>query len=249
MTEPSSARDIAATWEPQLPGRLATRDVPDAIVEPDWGGVRVVVALTEESAAVFAHGQEIPVPEELVAALRAAFGALDAVIEGNLTTMALRTGEGAFPPPPKVDRPPLLVPRALRQSVRDDPYVRARDHREAALAAEPDVLEALEAGDRHAFVATDLLWLDGQSLLDIPLLERKRLLETVLEDSLLVRVTAFVRASAIVTLVTWGTLGFGDLFYRAANSRYLPGRENPDWAVGRPPRGPHGPAEPPTPPR
>jgi ATP-dependent DNA ligase len=102
---------------------------------------------------------------------------------------------------------------------------------------------------RHAFVATDLLWLDGEPLLEVPLLERKRLLGTVLEESFLVRVTAFVRPSAVMTLVTWGALGFGDLSYRSANSRYLPGRENPDWAVGRPPEGPHGPVKPPTPPR
>jgi hypothetical protein len=49
-----------------------------------------------------------------------------------------------------------------------------------------------------------------------------------------------VKASAFMTLVTWGTLGFGELHYRAANSRYLAGRENPDWAVSRPPEGPHG---------
>lgn len=248
MTEPASPTDIAATWEPQRPGRLPVRDIRDAIVEPDWGGLRAVVAFTESAATVFAHGEEVAVPEELGAALREAFGALDAVIEGNLTTMALLTGEGAFPKPPAIERPPILVPRALRQSVKDDPYVRARDHAKTALAAEPAVLEALENGVRHAFVATDLLWLDGEPLLDVPLLERKRLLGTVLEESFLVRVTAFVRPSAVMTLVTWGALGFTELSYRSANSRYLPGRENPDWAVGRPPEGPLGPMKPPTPP-
>ena len=249
MTEPTSPNDIATAWEPQRPGRLAVRDIRDAIVEPDWGGLRVVVAFTETSATVFAHSQEVTVPEELGTALKAAFGALDAVIEGNLTTKALLTGEGAFPKPPTIERPPILVPRALRQSVKDDPYVRARDHAKTALAAEPAILAALEEGVPHVFVATDLLWLDGQPLLDVPLLERKRLLGTVLAESFLVRVTVFVRPSAVMTLVTWGALGFSDLSYRSANSRYLPGRENPDWAVGRPPEGPHGPVRPPTPPR
>ena len=51
-------------------------------------------------------------------------------------------------------------------------------------------------GERHAFVATDLLWIDGQPIDDVPLLERKRLLEAVLDESYLVRVSAFVRPSA-----------------------------------------------------
>jgi hypothetical protein len=73
--------------------------------------------------------------------------------------------------------------------------------------------------------------------MDVPLLERKRLLDTVLRPSRLVRVTPFVRpASAPQTLITWATLGFSDLSWRAANSRYLAGRENPGWAVAAAPR-------------
>ena len=82
-------------------------------------------------------------------------------------------------------------------------------------------------------MATDLLWLDGQPLDDVPLLERKRLLEAVLDESYLVRVSAFVRPSAVMTLVSWGTLGFSELSYRASNSRYLAGRVNEDWAIAQ----------------
>jgi len=249
MPDPIAPREIAAAWEPQLPGRRATRDIPDAIVEPDWGGARVVAALTRDEAALYAHGEEVAVPEALLREILAAFGAVEAVIEGHLTTSALRSGEGAFPESPRVERPPILVPRVFRERVTDDPYVRARDHVSRALAAEPATLEALERGEPHAFVATDLLWLDGQSLIEIPLLERKRLLETVLGVSELVRVGVFVRASAMLTLATWGSLGFAELQYRAANSRYLSGRENPDWAVGRPPQGPGGPSRTPSPAR
>ena len=52
-----------------------------------------------------------------------------------------------------------------------------------------------------------------------------------------------VKPSAILTQVTWGTLGFRELHYRAANSRYMAGRENPSCAISRPPEGPHGPAK------
>src|ERR1019366_3581781 len=105
-------------------------------------------------------------------------------------------------------------------------------HERRREAEAPDVLDALEAGEPHAFVAVDLLWLDGQDLADVPLLERKRLLDTVLRPSKLVRVTPFVRpVSAPRTLITWATLGFTDLSWRAANARYLPGRGNPGWGV------------------
>ena len=128
-----------------------------------------------------------------------------------MTTAALRSSTGAFPTMPTVERPPILVPRAIRKDVKDDPFVRARDYEQAAARLEPAVREALERGERHAFVATDLLWLDGSSLADVPLLERRRILEGVLAESYLVRISAIVRPSAVLTLVTWGALGFRDL--------------------------------------
>jgi hypothetical protein len=240
MTDEPTARVVAEAWQPQRPGRRAAKDVPDAIVEPEWGGMRVVAALTADEAGLYRDGGEIPAPDELLRALLDAFLAVEAVVEGHVMTAALRSGEGAFPSMPKVERPPILVPRALRQNVRDDPFVHARDYEAAASRLEPVVREALERGERHAFVATDLLWLDGTSLLDVPLLERRRLLEGVLEESFLVRRSAFVRPSSVLTLVTWSSLGFADLSYRASNSRYLAGSENPDWVVARAPDSPVG---------
>ena len=240
MATETHPRAIAEAWEPQRPGRRGPGDIADAIVEPDWGGMRAVAALTDDEAALYRGGGVVPVPDELLQALLDAFGAVDAVIEGHVTTAALRSSTGAFPSMPKVERPPILVPRAIRRDVKDDPYVRARDSEQAAARLEPAVREALEAGERHAFVATDLLWVDGQSLADVPLLERRRLLEGVLTESFLVRISTIVRPSAILTLVTWGALGFRDLSYRAANSRYLSGREQPDWAIAPAPDAPRG---------
>ncbi len=249
MDDGQAVLDLAFAWRPQRPGTRAVKDITDALVEPEWGGIRAVVVLTVDRAVIVRDGAEIPVPDELPGELVAAFNAVDALVEGYLTTTAFRSGEGALPPPTKVERPPILIPRAVRKSVKDDPYVRARDYEAHARTVAPEVIEALEQGERHAFVASDLLWLDGQPLDDVPLLERKRLLDGVLEPSFLVRVTPQVKPTARLTLVTWGTLGFGELHYRAANSRYLAGRENPDWAVGRPPEGPMGPLAAPIPKR
>jgi len=224
-------RDAAAAWRPQRPGRRAPRDLREALVEPDWGGVRVVAALTPDEVELYKDGKTVQAPEEVLQALLDGFSGIEAVVEGHLTTDALRTSEGAFPAPPKVERPPILIPRLRRADFQNDPYIHGRDHEVEVAELEPQTLEAIERGERHAFVATDLLWLDGQPITTVPLLERKRLLEAVLGESFLVRVSAFVRPSAEGTLIAWGTLGFRELSYRASNSRYLMGAENPDWAM------------------
>jgi ATP-dependent DNA ligase len=81
-----------------------------------------------------------------------------------------------------------------------------------------------------AFVAVDLLSIDGTSLIDVPLLERKRLLDGVLHQGELVRITPFVRPPGGTFIATWLASGLRGLAYKAANSRYLPGDRNDDWA-------------------
>jgi len=230
--------ELAIAWRPQRPGRRGVRDIVDPLVEPDWSGLRVVAAITPEQATVVHDGEPVAAPEDLLRGLLDGFTAIGALVEGSLTTIALHGGEGVVPTAAKVERPPILVPRFIRPNVEDDPYVRARDFESRVRVVEPRVLTALEQGEAHAFVATDLLWLDDEPLDDVSLLERKRLLEAVLEPSYLVRISPYVKPSAQLTLVTWRNQGFALLHYRAANSVYLAGQENPDVAVSRPPEGP-----------
>jgi ATP-dependent DNA ligase len=82
-----------------------------------------------------------------------------------------------------------------------------------------------------ALVAVDLLALGDEPLLDIPLLERKRLLESVLREGPRIRRTPFVREPAGSFIITWRSLGFGGLAYKEANSRYRPGAANDDWSL------------------
>ncbi len=240
MTTPAAHQAFAAAWQPQRPAGGRPRNLRDPIVEPEWGGLRVAAAVDEDEASMHWEGEQVPAPEPVLRSLLEVFRAGDAVIEGHLTTAALRSSEGAFPPPPDVPRQSMLVPRVLRQNIDDDPYIRTRDLAIKAEGVALKTLVELERGVPHAFVATDLLWLDGQVLVDVPLQERKRLLEAVLGESELVRVSAFVRPSAAVTLVTWSSLGFTELSYQDSNSRYLAGRENPAWVIAPAPRGPAG---------
>jgi ATP-dependent DNA ligase len=109
----------------------------------------------------------------------------------------------------------------------------ARGVRKDRLAAQQD--EARQrtiegAGEDLAFVAVDLLWLDDESLCDVPLLERKRILESVVQESHLVRVGIHVRPPIDTWLGSWRAFGFRRLAFKSANSRYLPGQKNQDWS-------------------
>jgi hypothetical protein len=223
-------RVIAAEWRPQLPGRRNAKDLRDPIIEPDWAGLRVVAAIDRGKAEIYRYGDRIDVPPSLEEAIGYAFEAVDGVVEGHLTKRAFDTGVGAFPIVDPVARPLLSMPRFLRRG-NSDPYIVGRRHQAEEESRALPFLEALEAGEDHAFVAVDLLWLDGQSLMDVPLQERKRQLDTVLAQSRLVRVTSWTRPGGSRVAGTWATLGFEHISWRAANSRYLPGQENPDWVV------------------
>ncbi len=231
MTEAPTPHDVASAWRPQRPGSRAARDIPNAIVEPHWGGVTVVAALVPDEATLYREGDTLRVPDHLTRALVDGFIALQAVVEGQVTTLAFNTGEGASPRQPRVERPPMLIPGWLRRRDLRAEDAAIRRRAELAEQEERSTIEALARGERHAFVATDLLLLDGQSLHDIPLLERKRLLESVLRPSELLRVSAFIRPSSSDVLASWAMLGFTQLSYRGSNSRYLPGEENPDWVI------------------
>jgi bifunctional non-homologous end joining protein LigD len=89
--------------------------------------------------------------------------------------------------------------------------------------------EVLARGGPNAFVAVDLLEVDGQSLLDVPLLERKRLLAGVVIEAERVRVTPSVRFPIHSSLLSWRMNGFTTYIAKHENSRYLPGETNPEW--------------------
>jgi len=87
---------------------------------------------------------------------------------------------------------------------------------------------AKENGKR---VAKDfLLWLDGKPLLDVPLLERRRLLDSVIAETDLVRRGTFVRPPIDRWVGSWRSMGFPGISFKAANGRYAPGAAALDWA-------------------
>ncbi len=87
---------------------------------------------------------------------------------------------------------------------------------------------AREASD-PAFVALDLLSVDDETLFDVPLLERKRLLDGVLDQSPLVRVSPWTLTPVRPWFLTWRRAGFPGVVIKGANSRYVPGSTSMEW--------------------
>lgn len=87
----------------------------------------------------------------------------------------------------------------------------------------------LEDGERRAFVAVDLLELDGEPLLDVPLQERRRLLESVVDERVQVRVSAAVKQPIGGWLLGWRAAGFTHYVAKHQNGRYAPGERSDEW--------------------
>jgi ATP-dependent DNA ligase len=204
-------------WRPQQP--LPTRTpvtITDPIVEPMWTGVRALLHFDsgrdDESRVILVdiEGAEIdPTDEEVVPALRGAINAQDAIVDGVLTWEASRTDAGTA----LITESSATVTSMFLGRDQGVDVVRKDD----------------SEGESLAFVATDLLRIDGQPLLDVPLLERKRLLESVVVQSERVRVSVYARPPIDVWLGTWKAAGFAGVYLKAANSRYVPGGYSEEW--------------------
>jgi hypothetical protein len=87
--------------------------------------------------------------------------------------------------------------------------------------------------DVVALVAIDLLWLDGQPLFDVPLLERKRLLESASDRSDVIRRGQFIRPPIDTWMGSWRALGFSSITFKTATGDTAPARRP---TTGRSPR-------------
>lgn len=227
-------------WRPQAFGRRRVKDVSDPVIEPAWEGVRVLAHLDvagSRAAIQDATGADLTADHApIVDALLAAVAADAVILDGYLTDQATRTGEGRAI---LAGESPTLGEHAsqffLGGRAAELMSGGGRPGHPGGARTVDDVERAL--GDVPiAFVAVDLLALDGEPLVEIPLLERKRLLESVLAEGDLVRRTPYVREPAGTFMISWRSLGFGGMAYKAANSRYHPGAPNDDWCLAPMPR-------------
>jgi hypothetical protein len=227
-TAPTAAtgpRQLLATLRPQRFGRASPWKIADPVVEPEWIGIRSLAAIDLDGALIVdAAGDEIDEMTTVIDALAAAARSDGLILDGFLTKQVAMARSAKA----SSDEMPSMSSMFIgHRSAQTD----ATAHKEAAVEA-----RTFAPDDDICFVATDLLWLDDTPLFDIPLLERRRLLEAVVVESDVVRVGAFVRPPLDRWINSWRGQGFTGLTFKAPNSRYTPGAENKDWALGGMPR-------------
>jgi hypothetical protein len=220
-----SARDFLTMVRPQLYGSDRPGRVRDPIVEPLWIGIRAMAAIDAQGAVVVdENGVPIEGSGAIVEDLVGRAGASGLVLDGYITKQTSHPVDAILWPD---EMPSVGKLVGLRRN-------RALDAvalKEKALAD-----RSFDPDDAYSFVVIDLVWVDDTPLLDIPLLERRRLLDGLLVESDLVRLGAYVRPPIETWVASWRYQGFGGLTYKAANSRYLPGEANAEWALAGMPR-------------
>lgn len=211
-------------------GSKKAKQINNAICEPVWPGVRVLVDV--DSFGVLIRGEDgtalegwQPLRDAIVKAVAAGAAVIDGyVVPPFRDTAGISSGA--------LDDVPTSSEMARQFVLGGVGRSKARDADKNAIAR----MIVLGPDDSVGLVAIDLLWLDGESLLDVPLQERKRLLDSVVGDSELVRRTVHVRPPVEPWYLQWRAFGFREFAVKDANSRYKPGSASDLWATAQIPK-------------
>jgi ATP dependent DNA ligase domain len=224
--EATRPRDLLATLRPQIYGKSSPNNVVDPIIEPLWVGVRALAGIDADGAIIVDEaGVTVVGFDDIVASLAEVARASSLILDGFLTKQAT---QAAGTVSAWSDETPTM---GSFVGLRRNRAVDTLKLREDALKA-----RSFDVDDEISYVATDLLLVDDQTLFDVPLLERRRILESVIDESDNVRVGTFIRPPIMSWVGSWKAQGFNGLTYKAANSRYHPGEVDADWAVSAMPR-------------
>ncbi len=214
--------------------------VIDPVIEPMWSGLRVLAAIDgaggggggdgDVAVLLVDDGEPVAGMGDLESAMAGAIRADSAIIDGVVIKTSQYDEAAA-------DLAGDLSPRAGRM-LTESLIGRRRNVRQelADMDRRERMARTFEPGQEVAFVALDLLQVDGEWLLDVPLLERKRQLEAVLAEATLVRRGTFVRPPFQGWVGSWRAQGFSGLVFKAANGRYVSGGVKDDWITTPMPR-------------
>ncbi len=228
--------DPWAAWRPMGFGRRAARSIVNPVIEPLWAGRRVLVRLAAGAVELRDEtGLPLAGHPQIQAALLAAAGGTALVLDGYLVELPGLDAPTMPVGPIGVEAPSLG--ESSRQFVlggrgrRPGSVVDGGDRGPAAGSRSAGIgAGSGRAGLRPAFVAVDILRVDDQVLLDVPLLERRRLLEGELTVGELVRRSPHARPPAEAWYRQWRAFGFREIAVKEANGRYRPGVAADDWA-------------------
>lgn len=223
---------LALDLRPQTYGDAASDRIREPVVEPLWPGIRVIVAVDGSSVDLLADGAAVDGHGDIRASLlgqlrRSADGA---ILDGYLTKQIVNEDAVIYTGTADLPSTGKLITQSMVGTRRNRAEEAAKALEEATAA------RTFEEDDVVNLVLTDLLWLDGQWLLEIPLLERKRLLESLLPGDDLVRTGIYVRPPIATWIGSWRAQGFTAISVKEANSRYQPGTTSKEWARGSMPR-------------
>ena len=225
--------ELARPLRPQEFGRSRASSIADPLVEPAWPGLRLLAAAGRGRATLWLDGEPFEEHPDVSTALDRATDQTTvdgAIFDGYLTKQVASEGVGVRS---WVNEYPTLAGTMSRMLIggrrnRLDDLERRR---------EAEIEESkFDDVDTVNLVIVDLLWLDGQWLLDVPLLERRRVLESILMPGDLVRPGPYVRHPIGSWIGSWRAQGFRGLTFKAANSRYRPGEAADDWSLADMPR-------------
>jgi bifunctional non-homologous end joining protein LigD len=121
-----------------------------------------------------------------------------------------------------------------REAVVDGEVVALDDDGRPDFGLLQERISHLRSGSREApgtlvYQAFDLLYLDGRSLLAVPLEDRKRLLRSVLREGGRVRFASHVEGEGVAFHRAADALGVEGIVAKLRRSRYEPGRRSPAW--------------------
>lgn len=196
--------------EPLLPQRATPAEVVitsvEWLFEPYWSGDRLIARLQDGRVALTDDAGE-PAGQEFTEAADELLAAMDAdaaVVDGVWTAQPF-VGDG-------------IGAQQWAETLAEEGLVDE--------APDPISMEK-----RRAFVALDLIELEGESLADVPYQERRRLLASVVAENVRVRISPAVKLPIRPWLHAWRGNGFTHYVAKHVNSRYHPGEQAEDWLI------------------
>jgi bifunctional non-homologous end joining protein LigD len=188
-------------------------DDPDWLFEVKWDGYRTQAVVRERTTRIYTRrGLDAATYFPHLLPLPGAWIVADsAVVDGEVVAL---DEEGR----PDFGLLQLRISEATGGRV---PGVRGR------VAAAEDGKERQRAP--LVYQVFDLLYLDGRSLLDVPLEDRKRLLRSVLRDHPSVRYAAHIVGDGRAFYDAVAAQGLEGMVAKHRRSRYEPGRRSPAW--------------------
>jgi bifunctional non-homologous end joining protein LigD len=178
-------------------------DDPDWLVEPKWDGVRLIAFVRDGAARFVTRNDNLAndaFPE--LAVLPRLLRAKDAIVDGEAIVLD-----------PDTQRPSFA--RILSRI----------NLRHATSAGEA---ERRQPG-QLAYLVFDLVHLDGRDLSAVPLIDRKRLLGSILAPHQSIRVSEHSQGDGVAFFEAMREAELEGVVLKRATSAYQAGRRSPDW--------------------